>query len=156
MSMILKYSTLIVPYNTIVYRWKTTIETINSWGCYRYYCIRSWTIAMHRFIDVSLHPYHLIYKIFMSNHILVTVYRFKTIRNRIPEILRITWLQRTGNFCELKSIHLEFQIDMGGPRVSEPISVPPGESQHGVCGAVLWGPHQQVLPGVTHPSQCIY
>ena len=53
MSMILKYSSLIVPYTAE----KTTIETIDSWGCYRYYCIGSSTITMHRYIDVSLHPY---------------------------------------------------------------------------------------------------
>ena len=33
----IEHSSLIVPYTTE----KTTIEIIDSWGCYRYYCIRS-------------------------------------------------------------------------------------------------------------------
>ncbi len=51
MSMILKYSSLSVPYTT-----EKTIETIDSWVYYRYY-VGSSTIAMHQFINVSLRPY---------------------------------------------------------------------------------------------------
>ncbi len=56
MSIMLKYSSLFVPYTTE----KTTIETIDSWGCYRYYCIGSSTITMRRYIDVSFHLYLLL------------------------------------------------------------------------------------------------
>ncbi len=47
----IEHSSLIVPYTTE----KTTIEIIDTWGWYWYYCIRSLTITMHRYIDVSLH-----------------------------------------------------------------------------------------------------
>ncbi len=50
MSMILKYSGLIVPYTTE----KTTIETIDRWGYYWHYRIGSSTIMM---LDLSMYRY---------------------------------------------------------------------------------------------------